>query len=156
MYACTRFQWITAAISHFPIKRLLHSSLHIHASDYILTAANLSKRANSSLRVITSSCAVHCDARLVKPSMSANKMLQKETQRQKRQNSFRKAFFSFPEFSILKWFPCWPHFYLKRQKNKILHANKNEQRVSLSTTFHIPVMNFTTKYKSTEIQWKLK
>lgn len=58
--------------------------------------------------------------------------------------------------SILKWFPCWPHFYLKRQKNKILHANKNEQRVSLSTTFHIPVMNFTTKYKSTEIQWKLK
>lgn len=158
MYACTSFQWITAAISHFPSKGLLHSSVHTHASDYILTAANLSKRANSSLRVITSSCAVHCDARLVKPSMSANKMLQKHKDKRDRIHS-EKPFFSFPEFpvfSILKWFLCWPHFYLKRQKNKILYANKNEQRVSVSTTFHIPAMNFTTNYKSTEIQWKLK
>lgn len=51
--------------------------------DSVLTAASLSKRAKSSLRVITSSCAVHWDARLVKPSMSANKMLRK-TQREKR------------------------------------------------------------------------
>lgn len=87
MYACTSFQWITAAISHFPSKRRLHSSLHIHACDYILTAANLSKRANSSLRVITSSCAVHCDARLVKPSMSANKMLQKHKDKRDRIHS---------------------------------------------------------------------
>lgn len=42
----------------------------------VLTEASLSKRANSSLSVMTSSCAVHCDARLVKPSMSANRMLQ--------------------------------------------------------------------------------
>lgn len=41
-----------------------------------LTAANLSKRAKSSLSVITSSWAVHCEARLVKPSMSAKRMLQ--------------------------------------------------------------------------------
>ena len=40
-----------------------------------LTAASLSKRAKSSLRVMTSSWAVHWDARLVKPSMSANRML---------------------------------------------------------------------------------
>lgn len=40
-----------------------------------LTAASLSKRAKSSFSVMTNSCAVHWDARLVKPSMSANKML---------------------------------------------------------------------------------
>ena len=40
-----------------------------------LTDASLSKRAKSSLRVMTSSWAVHWDARLVKPSMSANRML---------------------------------------------------------------------------------
>ena len=40
-----------------------------------LTAASLSNRAKSSFRVMTSSCAVHWDARLVKPSMSANRML---------------------------------------------------------------------------------
>lgn len=42
----------------------------------LLTDASLSKRANSSFSVMTSSCAVHWDARLVKPSMSANSMLQ--------------------------------------------------------------------------------
>ena len=41
-----------------------------------LTEASLSKRANSSFRVMTNSWAVHWDARLVKPSMSANSMLQ--------------------------------------------------------------------------------
>lgn len=111
MYACTSFQWITAAISHFPSKRLLHSSLHIHASDYILTAANLSKRANSSLRVITSSCAVHCDARLVKPSMSANKMLQKHKDKRDRihseklfSNSLNSLYWSdFPADHTFTW-----------------------------------------------------
>lgn len=58
--------------------------------NYILTAANLSKRANSSLRVITSSCAVHCDARLVKPSMSANKMLQKHKDKRDRIHSEKR------------------------------------------------------------------
>lgn len=43
----------------------------------VLTAASLSKRAKSSLRVITNSCAVHWDARLVKPSISANRMLRR-------------------------------------------------------------------------------
>lgn len=46
-----------------------------------LTEASLSKRANSSFSVMTSSWAVHWDARLVKPSMSANSMLQKRWRR---------------------------------------------------------------------------
>lgn len=41
----------------------------------LLTDASLSKRAKSSLSVMTSSWAVHCEARLVKPSISANRML---------------------------------------------------------------------------------
>lgn len=45
-----------------------------------LTAASLSKRAKSSLRVMTSSWAVHWDARLVKPSMSANRMLGRQAE----------------------------------------------------------------------------
>lgn len=44
----------------------------------ILTAASLSNRANSSFRVMTSSCAVHWDARLVNPSMSAKRILQRQ------------------------------------------------------------------------------
>ena len=40
-----------------------------------LTDASLSKRAKSSLSVMTSSWAVHWEARLVKPSMSANRIL---------------------------------------------------------------------------------
>lgn len=67
----------------------------IHICDFILTAASLSKRAKSSLRVITNSCAVHWDARLVKPSMSANKMLQKHKDK-------RDRFQYFPFFSSLE------------------------------------------------------
>lgn len=47
----------------------------------LLTDASLSKRAKSSLSVMTSSWAVHWEARLVKPSMSANRIL-RQTQRE--------------------------------------------------------------------------
>lgn len=57
------------------------STSRIQTCNCVLTAASLSKRAKSSFRVITNSCAVHWDARLVKPSMSANKMLQKHKDR---------------------------------------------------------------------------
>lgn len=43
-----------------------------------LTVASSSNLPNSSLRSFTSSCAVHCDARPVKPTMSAKRMLQGE------------------------------------------------------------------------------
>lgn len=46
----------------------------------LLTSASWSKRPKSSLRSLTSSCAVHCDARTVKPTMSAKTMLQGEEQ----------------------------------------------------------------------------
>lgn len=44
-----------------------------------LTVASSSNLPKSSLRSLTSSCAVHCDARLVKPTISANKILQEKT-----------------------------------------------------------------------------
>lgn len=54
-----------------------------------LTAASLSKRAKSSLRVMTSSWAVHWDARLVKPSMSANRMLGRQVEEDPHEREFR-------------------------------------------------------------------
>lgn len=55
---------------------------------FLLTDASLSKRAKSSLRVMTSSWAVHWDARLVNPSMSAKRMLkQRKDKEQQRSNT---------------------------------------------------------------------
>ena len=42
----------------------------------IITFASLSKLANKSLSMFTSSLAVSCEPRVVKPQMSANKILQ--------------------------------------------------------------------------------
>ena len=43
-----------------------------------LTLASWSKRPNSSFRRRTNSCAVHCEANTVNPTMSAKRMLQTE------------------------------------------------------------------------------
>lgn len=52
--------------------------------DRKLTAASLSNLAKSSFSVMTSSWAVHWEARLVKPSMSAKRMLGKREEKQKK------------------------------------------------------------------------
>ncbi len=84
LYVLLYFQSVDINIGHY-------IQDNVHVCDCILTAASLSKRAKSSLRVITNSCAVHCDARLVKPSMSANKMLQKHKDKR---NSIQHSSFS--------------------------------------------------------------
>lgn len=49
-----------------------------------LTVASSSNFPNSSFRSLTSSCAVHWEARLVKPTMSANRMLSEQKKKKKR------------------------------------------------------------------------
>jgi len=64
-----------------------------------LTLASWSNLPKSSLSSRTNSCAVHCDASTVKPTMSANKML-KQTNAQSAQ-TLRRHFKSQPSNQLL-------------------------------------------------------